>query len=269
MTQYPQFTPHDPQTDAVARLSKQVRSLRRLAFGGVALGLLATALAAFGLARTPQVASPAATVTAPAATPASTPTPSTVTIGKPADAGAAPQGTIVLGAPGQNRPVLDIYEDFQCPACASAERTFGPQVDELVATGKAEVRYHVMSFLDHNLGNDSSTRAANGGFCAHEQGKFEAWHDTLFVTKNRPATEGDGWTDAQLRTLAGSAGLDVPAWSACVASGKYAAQVTAANDLSLKGGVNSTPTFQLNGRKVDLNAALNAGGLKAYVEANA
>ncbi len=268
MTQYPQFTPHDPQTDAVARLSKQVRSLRRLAFGGVALGLLATALAAFGLARTPQVASPAATVTAPAATPASTPTPSTVTIGQPADAGAAPQGTIVLGAPGQNRPVLDIYEDFQCPACASAERTFGPQVDELVATGKAEVRYHVMSFLDHNLGNDSSTRAANGGFCAHEQGKFEAWHDTLFVTKNRPATEGDGWTDAQLTAFAGQAGLDMTAWGSCVQSGRTSDLITAANDLSLKAGVTGTPTFKLNGTTLNLNSVASAGGLVKLVEAS-
>jgi len=260
------FAASDPLRDEVGRLRSEVRAARAVAFGGVALGLVATALAAFSLARTPQApagAAVATTTTAATSAAAAPASPAAATVG------AAPLGTIVLGAAGGGRPVLDIYEDFQCPACAAAESYVGDDVDALVAAKSVEVRYHMMSFLDQMLGNDSSVRAANGGFCAHEQGKFLSWHDTLFAKANHPKNEGDGWTDAQLRTLAGSAGLDVPAWSACVASGKYAAQVTAANDLSLKGGVNSTPTFQLNGRKVDLNAALNAGGLKAYVEANA
>ena len=125
-----------------------------------------------------------------------------------------------------------------------------------------------MSFLDHNLGNDSSTRAANGGFCAHEQGKFEAWHDTLFVTKNRPATEGDGWTDAQLTAFAGQAGLDMTAWGSCVQSGRTSDLITAANDLSLKAGVTGTPTFKLNGTTLNLNSVASAGGLVKLVEAS-
>lgn len=263
----------EPQ-DAVARLERQVRSLRALAFGGLALGLVAVGLSAFSLARTPQagiagtaVVSPAAvqpaTTTVQAAPAASTPA---QTIGKPADAGAAPSGTIVLGAAGQGFPVLDIYEDFQCPACESVEQRLGPDVDQLVAGGKTEVRYHMMSFLDANLHNDSSVRAANGGFCAHEQGKFGVWHDTLFAPENRPPNEGDGWTDAQLAGFAGKSGLDVAAWTNCVASKKHAAQVTDANQLSLKSGVNATPTYKLNGTKLGLQGVVDAGGLVAFVD---
>ena len=244
------FAPPDPVREELGRLRAEARSARAVAYGGVALALVATALAAFSLARTPQ---------APAGSPASTPA---LTVA------AAPLGTIVLGAPGQGRPVIDIYEDFQCPACASVESYVSDDVDALVASKTVEVRYHVMSFLDAMLNNDSSVRAAHGGFCAHEQGKFLAWHDTLFSPDHHPKNEGDGWTDAQLRTLAGTAGLDVAAWSTCTASGKYAAQVRAANDLSLQGGVNSTPTFLLNGAAINLNAAVQSGGLKAYVEAN-
>ena len=51
----------------------------------------------------------------------------------PAAAGSMGEGfvankdvTLVAGA-----PTLDIYEDFQCPACAQFERIMGPTVDDL------------------------------------------------------------------------------------------------------------------------------------------
>ncbi len=287
MTQSPQFEqPRNPappapavspgpHQDAVAHLQRQVAQLRGLAFGGVALGLVATALAAFGLARTPQAAVGAAVPATPAAAasqaqgqaaPAASAT--TVAIGKPADAGAAPSGTIVLGAPGNGNPVLDIYEDFQCPACEAVEQRIGPEVDKLVAGGQTEVRYHMMSFLDTNLKNDSSVRSANGGFCAHEQGKFGAWHDTLFAAVNRPPQEGVGWTDAQLSAFATQSGLDTTAWQACVSSKKYAAKVTDANQLSLQSGVTGTPTYKLNGTQLSLQSVINSGGLEAFVNAH-
>lgn len=258
--------PASASGDAIARLEKQVRSARALAVLGVVVGLFSLGLTAYSLSRTPTAAAPAqpAATTAPAATPEAT-----VTIGKPADAGAAPAGSIVLKAKAASAPVLDIYEDFQCPACASVEKVLGPQVDALVAAGTVEVRFHVMSFLDQNLRNDSSTRSANGGFCAHDQGKFMAWHDTLFAPASRPAEEGVGWTDAQLKQFATTAGLDVTAWSTCVASGTHAAAVTAAEDTSMAAGVQATPTYKLNGTTLDLNAVMAAGGLQAFIAANA
>ena len=48
------------------------------------------------------------------------------------------------------------------------------------------------NFLDDNLRNDSSTRAANAAFCASDAGKFQEFHNTIFP--NQPATEGDGWS---------------------------------------------------------------------------
>ncbi len=271
MTARPPQAPETP-ADALARLERRLGSVRALAGASAALALVAVALAAFALARpglAPAATTPPVQATTTAATTAPTPTAlQMIKTGTPADAGAAPRGAIVLGTPGQGLPVLDIYEDFQCPACTSVEKIFGPQVDALLADGRIEVRYHMMSFLDQMLRNDSSVRAAAGGFCAHDQGKFAAWHGTLFAPANHPATEGDGWTDAQLATLAKTAGLDVAAWSTCVASGKHAQNVTDANDLSLAAGVNATPTFKLNGTKLDLQKVSNLGGLVRVVDAN-
>lgn len=252
----------------IADLERRLRSVRAVAVIGVALGVLGMGMAAVSLTRTPAASStPSVGQATTAAASASTIQASAQAVSKPgpADAGEAPSGTIILGTAGKGLPVLDIYEDFQCPACAQVERVFGTQVDELVASGRVEVRYHMMSFLDEMLKNDSSVRAANGGFCAHDQGRFLAWHDVLFA--NHPANEGDGWTDGQLRALADKAGLDTASWSACVASGRFASAVSAANELSLQGGVNSTPTYMLNGAKLNLNSVA-ATGLAKYVEAN-
>ena len=261
---YSPFQPRDPHADALAQLQKEVRSLRRLTLGAVALALVAAGTAGYGLVSTmPRTGQPAIAATAaPGATAAKVPTPA-------ATAAAAPSGTIVLGKADSGLPVLDIYEDYQCPACAQVETYVASDIVALVASGKIEVRYHLMSFLDAGLGNDASVRAANGGFCAHEQGKFLAWHDALFAEANRPKTEGDGWTDAQLAKLAGAAGLDATSWGACVASGRFSSEVTDANDLSLKAGVTGTPTYKLNGTTLNLNSVMSSGGLKAFVEANA
>lgn len=253
-----------PPTGSVAALTAQVRRLQVLVGVSTAASLVALVLGGYALlgrgtsAVSSQPVAPAASQPAPAASQ------TTVARPKPADAGTAPAGTIALGAVNQGKPVLDVYEDFQCPACKVAEDHFGPEVKQLVASGDVEVRYHMMSFLDQALRNDSSVRAANGGFCAHDQGKFLAYHDLLFA--NHPAKEGDGWTDAQLADLAGRAGVDGAAWQACVASGKHVDAVKQANDTSLAAGVNSTPTYRINGAKADLQGVANAGGLKAVID---
>lgn len=259
----PQPSPTTP--DTVARLTGELRRLQVVVGISAVASIVALVLSGLALLGRGTPAVPAAAPTASATSPAPTPGSATPAARpKPADAGAAPAGTIVLGATGQNLPVLDIYEDFQCPACAQVESHFGAEVDALVASNTVEVRFHMMSFLDAMLKNDSSVRAAAGGFCAHEQGRFLAWHDALFA--NHPATEGTGWTDDQLAGFARGIGLDTTAWQGCVASGKYATAVQQANDLSLAAGVNSTPTYKLNGAKLDLNAVAQAGGLGAVID---
>src|SRR5947209_1214982 len=57
---------------------------------------------------------------------------------------------IVLG-PATGVPVVDLYEDFQCPACKAFETGGGKQaIEQLVTAGKAKVVYHMLSFLDQN-----------------------------------------------------------------------------------------------------------------------
>ena len=84
-----------------------------------------------------------------------------------------PGSCVNPGAPA-NVPTLDLYEDFQCPICAEFEQRFGADITSLAEKGQVKLVYHTLSFLDDNLRNDSSNRAANAAACAADQDKFLA-----------------------------------------------------------------------------------------------
>ena len=64
-------------------------------------------------------------------------------------------------------PFIEIYEDFQCPACARFESINGEYIEELITTKKAKVAFHMLSFL-----GGESQLAANAAACSADEGKF-------------------------------------------------------------------------------------------------
>ncbi len=167
-----------------------------------------------------------------------------------------PTGGIVVNADKvkAGAPTLDIYEDFQCPACEQLEKAVGPTIKQMSEAGEVKVAYHIKNFLDANLGNDSSTRAGNAAACAADVGAFQAYHDQVYA--HPPAKEGDGYTDAQLEqfaTGAGISGANLVTWKKCVADKKYDSYIKGVDEATAKAGVNSTPTLQVNGKTFDLS----------------
>ncbi len=177
---------------------------------------------------------------------------------------ALPPGVTELGAgfpaftdvtPAEGAPTLDIYEDFQCPACAGFEAALGSTIEDLASSGKVRLVYHVKNFLDDNLRNDSSTRAGNAAFCAADDGKFQEFHNQLFA--NQPATEGDGFSDETLTGIATSVGISGDAmstWETCVKAGRYNDYIDSVEQASFEDGVRGTPTVRINGEDVELAA---------------
>ncbi|HUM87277.1 MAG TPA: DsbA family protein, partial [Actinomycetota bacterium] len=97
----------------------------------------------------------------------------------------------------EGKPTVEIFEDFQCPACANLEATYGPMIQEEAAAGNIQLSYRIMTFLDNNLNTEYSLNAANAFGCAITAGVGEQYHNTVYA--NQPANEGDGWTDEQLK----------------------------------------------------------------------
>jgi protein-disulfide isomerase len=138
---------------------------------------------------------------------------SATTVGQGTPAGAASDagGYVLAGTPAAGAPTLDVWLDYQCPICKKFEDVSGTVYPQLAADGKAKVVVHTLTFLDQNLGNDASERAAEGAAAAAEQGRFVEYTQQVFA--NQPEQEGTGYTDDQLEQFAKDAGVaDLTTW---------------------------------------------------------
>ncbi|CAN2192321.1 DsbG Protein-disulfide isomerase [Candidatus Nanopelagicaceae bacterium] len=156
-------------------------------------------------------------------------------------------------------PVLDLYEDFQCPSCARFEGTQGQYLESLIADKKATVVFHTLSFI-----GTESIIAANAGACSADEGKFLALHKMLYQTQ--PQENSGAWTTEALIAAGGSVGIKSKAYKDCVTNGTYADWVTNVQTSAAKADVNSTPTVFINGKQLDRNAYYDPALFIAAVE---
>ena len=158
-------------------------------------------------------------------------------------------------------PVIDIYEDFQCPVCAQFTQLNGPYIESLIAEKKATVVYHTLSFL-----GPESVNAANAAACAADDGKFLEYHRLLMMNQ-KPENSG-GWSNNFLASLGQTAVITSQKFSSCVNKGDYVGWVSNVAAAGANANVNSTPTVFVNGKEIDRNASeyFDAAKFKAAVE---
>jgi len=158
-------------------------------------------------------------------------------------------------------PVIDIYEDFQCPVCAQFTQLNGPYIESLIAEKKATFVYHTLSFL-----GPESVNAANAAACAADDGKFLEYHRLLMMNQ-KPENSG-GWSNNFLASLGQTAGITSQKFSSCVNKGDYVGWVSNVAAAGANANVNSTPTVFVNGKEIDRNASeyFDAAKFQAAVE---
>ena len=184
--------------------------------------------------------------------------------------GATGKDHLVIPVGADDAPsTLSIYEDFRCPACDAFEKGFTPTIHSLEDSGQLRTEYHLVTLIDGNLGGSGSLNAANAAACAQDQGRFRAFHDTLYG--NQPDEQDDKFADKNtLLTLAGKVpGLKTAAFTACVDGGTHNAWVKKSHDAFGASGYDSTPTVLLNGKNVygSGSTPLTPAALKAMVAA--
>jgi protein-disulfide isomerase len=155
----------------------------------------------------------------------------------------APTEGYVLGSP--TAPVvITAWEDFQCPVCKAANASVLRVIEEqYVATGKAQLIFRQFPFL-----GPESTVAAEASQCAADQGAFWDYHDALFTAQG--AENSGVFTRSKLQEIAGSLNLDTAVFTSCLSSGAHSASVAAEKDEGVDRGVLGTPTFFVNGERV-------------------
>ncbi|MBI4762310.1 MAG: DsbA family protein [Chloroflexota bacterium] len=155
-----------------------------------------------------------------------------------------------LGDP--NAPaVIEVFEDFQCPACQYFTENVEPLIIQyLVETGKARLVYRHYPFID-GPGADNggeSDQAANAAMCANEQGKF--WELKAVIFANWNGENRGNLSDRRLVSMAEAIKLDMDAFNACFESNKYKADIQADFDRGEELGVSGTPSAFVNGVQV-------------------
>ena len=178
--------------------------------------------------------------------------------GVPTTANADHSGIVVNpGKAKDSAPLFVVYQDYQCPWCKKFDETFDNAIRQRADQGQFRLEYRTMTFLDHNLGNDSSLRAGIAAACADSVGSLAFYHKTIY--DNQPAKEGQGYTNEQLRNIfpgqAGIAGDKLTTFQACYDAQAMRAFVEGTQEAASKAGIKSTPTYVFNGK--DITSLLN------------
>jgi len=180
---------------------------------------------------------------------------------------AAPTGVTTDGYGVQlgsaDAPVLvEVYEDFMCPACGNFEAAAGAALREMTADGSVRVVFRPMAFLDGASTTRYSTRSLNAAACAVDAGRFPAYHARLFSAQ--PEEGGPGLSDDQLITIGTDAGIPDKSFASCVEDLDFLPWTQRATDAASKAGVVQTPTVRVNGEAL---AVATLPGLQAAVQA--
>jgi protein-disulfide isomerase len=137
------------------------------------------------------------------------------------------------------RLVVVEFADFQCPYSKDEALV----VRTLMQKYGDKVRFEFRDYPIEELHPDA-IQAAVAARCAQEQGKFWEYHDKLFV--NSPSL-----TKQMLLQFATEIGLDSEQFSRCLSSQRYRPAVESDMTKAQSLGIQGTPTFYLNGSRVD------------------
>jgi protein-disulfide isomerase len=180
-------------------------------------------------------------------------------------ASAAGDGTVTMAKPGVVGPVVDVYEDFQCPICKEFHRVNDSTLKNLATEGKAKVVYHPIVIFSSEPLAGNSLRASAAAHCVPDGTRWLTFQDQLFA--HQPAEGSPGFTIDDLVSYGSAAGITDSAFGSCVRSQRYASDVRRASQAAIAGGVNGTPTVKVNGKALSTNETLTADGLRNAVDA--
>jgi protein-disulfide isomerase len=154
--------------------------------------------------------------------------------------------------------VLEEFGDFQCPPCGQ----MFPEVERMRQDYGDRVRFVFRQYPLMNV-HPHALLAAHAAEAAGLQGKFWEMHRELF-------TDQQTWSRAQdptplFESYARRAGLDVDRFRRDLGGSETDARVVADRERGKSIGVESTPTFYINGRKM-LPSETTGKGLREEID---
>jgi Protein-disulfide isomerase len=150
------------------------------------------------------------------------------------------------GNPNAKVTVIE-YASVGCPVCGRWQTEVYPELKaKFIDTGK--IHYVFREML---VGGGSEVAVASGGFllarCAGKD-KYFAVTDEIFHAQQQIFTSGD--LRGGLLRIAQSLGMTEPQFNACIGDQNALKALNARVEQAAKDGIDSTPTFIINGEKL-------------------
>ncbi|MFN8545051.1 MAG: thioredoxin domain-containing protein [Candidatus Binatia bacterium] len=147
-------------------------------------------------------------------------------------------GSSPVKGPAEARVTIVEFSDFQCPPCGESR----PLLKRVLAAHPKDVKL-VYKTLPLPSIHPNALGAAKAAVAAGRQGKFWEMHDVLY--ENQEALDADKLPDYAARI-----GLDVERWKRDIASADVQQQVATDVREARANGIDSTPTFLVNGKQL-------------------
>ena len=144
----------------------------------------------------------------------------------------------------ESKVTLIEYSDFQCPACGH----YYPLVKQLAQEFGDKIQFAYRHFpLPSHKNAELAARAAEAGGA---QNKFWEMHDMIFEHQGEWSEKSAGDARNIFRQYAEKLGLDTARFESDLDSDAVENKVENDRQSGLRSKVNSTPTFFLNGQKI-------------------
>ncbi|MCF6472401.1 hypothetical protein FAF44_28990 [Nonomuraea sp. MG754425] len=166
-------------------------------------------------------------------------------------------GSMILADLKSEAPVLDVYEDFDCPVCKDMHAKVDATIRKMAAERKVKVVFHTVTIFRDEPMRSNSVRAAAASRCVPEE-NWLAFRDEVYAMQPAPHGVASGFTVEELTRAARKAGASV---DECVTSQSYAkAHLTETAKIPLEG----TPTVVLDGQILG-NEAFDPAALERLI----
>lgn len=168
--------------------------------------------------------------------------------------------TIPTPSYGSGNHTLEIFADFQCPACQNFSKTLEPIFKNYADKWQLIIQYRQFPLNMHK----NALRDAMVALCGAEQWKYMETKTALYALETSKSG-GKVSDDERIDTLT-KAWLDKEKITSCLSSEAFKGQVEADLAYGERLQVDSTPTLILDGKKLDMWLFRDMEGFTSFLD---
>ena len=139
------------------------------------------------------------------------------------------------------------FADYQCAFCRRFWKETLPRLkQQYIDTGKVRLVYWDFTWAVH----PEAVISAIAAECAGDQGKYWEYHDKLFREQDKRGSDVVRFKAKDLKRWAAEIGLEATSFDECLDSAGHKDKVIATQAYGAEVGVDGTPAFFINGRRL-------------------